>query len=61
MNERTKQLALQASKQAFPTGSMAWMEVFAELIVRECIDVVEDDDGATHVRELISKHFGVEG
>jgi hypothetical protein len=33
---------------------------FAELIVQECIDVVDHDDGATHVRELLLEHFGVE-
>ena len=42
MNERIKELALQASKETFPVGSMAWMEMFAELIVRECMDVAKD-------------------
>ena len=37
-----------------------WTEYFAKLLVRECIDVVELDDGATHVRELLTGHFGVE-
>jgi hypothetical protein len=36
MNERIRELAKQASKEAFPLGSMAWMEKFAELIVKEC-------------------------
>ena len=34
-------------------------EKFAELIVRECIDKVQRDDGATDVEELLLKHFGV--
>ena len=40
MNERIRELAEQASKEAFPVGSMAWMETFAELIVGECMDQV---------------------
>ena len=35
---------------------------FAELFVRECIDVVEDAGGIDkyHYTEAIGKHFGVE-
>jgi hypothetical protein len=33
---------------------------FAELIVRECLDEIQYDDGATHVDELLPKHFGFE-
>jgi hypothetical protein len=38
------------------------MEKFAELIVRECIDVVEDAGGIDkyHYIGAIGKHFGVE-
>jgi DNA gyrase/topoisomerase IV subunit B len=32
----------------------------AKLIVEECIIVVDRDDGATHVKELLMEHFGVE-
>ena len=35
-------------------------EKFAELIVRECLDEIQYDDGATHVDELLPKHFGFE-
>ncbi len=41
MNERIKELAEQASKEVFPINSIAFMEKFAELIVRECISVVD--------------------
>lgn len=34
-------------------------ERFAELIIQECIIVVQQDDGATHVKELLLEHFGV--
>ena len=30
---------------------------FTELIVRECINVVERDDGATELGELLLDHF----
>jgi len=43
MNERIKQLAEQASKEAFPLVSMAWMQLFAELIVRECLGIVKSN------------------
>ncbi len=63
MNERIRQLAEQAGMNIvddkFSTyGKFA--EKFAELIVRECITVVDRDDGATHVQELLREHFGVE-
>jgi hypothetical protein len=76
MNERIKELAEQASKEAFPVGSMAWMETFAELIVRECglwfnnRLVVNPDYGIEHrvernravigVMKEFNQHFGVE-
>jgi hypothetical protein len=33
---------------------------FAELIVKECVMLLYEDDGATHHRELLFTHFGVE-
>ena len=65
MNERIRELALQTSKEAFPVGSMAWMEKFAELIVRECghcmVDImlhggIEPEQGY----DIMMKRFGVE-
>jgi galactokinase len=35
-------------------------EKFAELIVRECITVLDENDGALHHTELLKKHFGDE-
>ena len=64
MNERIKELAEQADKEAFPHGSMAWMEVFAELIVRECVDWCDAyatvDGTAQKIAEAIKEHLGVE-
>jgi leucyl aminopeptidase (aminopeptidase T) len=70
MNEQIKQLWEEAAKT---TQSDSWeeqtkfMERFAELIVRECLDQLhvsdpnEDyDKGIYWSREQIKKHFGVE-
>jgi hypothetical protein len=68
MNERIRELAEQASKEAFPVGSMAWMETFAELIVRECADLIDSHEQVDKYGEAMNivygedliKHFGVE-
>jgi hypothetical protein len=67
MNERIRELAEQASKEAFPLGSMAWMEKFAEKIVRECIAQCEKNkdhewlgSGSKLSAFNIKEHFGVE-
>ena len=75
MNERIKELAEQASHQS-PDGypvtipySKDFAEKFAELIVRECVQVCADrgahHDGlysawADDCSKRIGKHFGVE-
>ena len=71
MNERIQKLALKAggglSCIAEPLEhpwkfSERELEKFAELIVRECMDVVEDAGGIDkyHYTRAIGKHFGVE-
>ena len=67
MNEQIKQLWEEAAKT---TQSDSWeeqtkfMERFAELIVRECIDTVLDSsvEYATRpqIAEELKEHFGVE-
>ena len=74
MNERIKQLADQATSY-MPgrppydglTFDMFDKEKFAELIVRECLDILDDeDDGSTDTKSVriaaycIKKNFGVE-
>ena len=70
MNERIKQLALQAQKVVgYTDGGYTEIkaldqEKFAELIVRECADIVADavnhrEPASTYV-EKIKQHFGVE-
>ena len=72
MNERIRLLAEQAglrftqlmSNPMVPVvdGKETDLEKFAELFVRECIDVVEDAGGIDkyHYTGAIGKHFGVE-
>ena len=74
MNERIKQLADQATSY-MPgrppydglTFDMFDKEKFAELIVRECLDILDDeDDGSTDTKSVriaaycIKKNFGVQ-
>ena len=67
MNERIKELAREAGLPTYnPDGIPTKLEKFAELIVRECIDIVspyairmENFDGGHPIADL-KKHFGVE-
>ena len=70
MNERIKELALQAGfamEVGDPNSPPSWwgagrndrFEKFAELIVRECAKVAADHD-ALDIYEEIREHFGVE-
>jgi hypothetical protein len=62
MNERILELA----RQVWPDPNISHVNhmKFAELIVKECIEVVEDSQGYNqyfpHVTENIKQHFGVE-
>jgi hypothetical protein len=61
MNKRIRELAEQAGYPDYMTyGQDLVLERFAELFVRECITILDEDDGATHHRELLKEHFGVE-
>lgn len=70
MNERIKELALQAGFNHMgiwnTIGIWEYHEKFAELIVKDCLDMIynnniEDGDRALGaVADMISKHFGVE-
>ena len=67
MNERIADLYEKASEWALESDSPKSykdrvMSKFAELIVRECIDVVEDAGGIDkyHYTGAIGKHFGLE-
>ncbi len=68
MNERIKELAKEAAREMNETGTYSepkFQEKFAELVVRECADVLLkwkgepfpfDEDLAAN---LIKEHFGV--
>lgn len=68
MNERIKELAEQAEDYAYRVAASgddcqeAYTQKFAELIVRECIDIVGEysEDGAYCQRQMIKERFGVE-
>lgn len=56
MNERIKELAVQASKQAFPINSFAFAETFADLIVQECASICYNSgmrDSDAHAQNLL--------
>ncbi len=64
MNERIKQLAEQAGMHDFVLEAMGIgeeFEKFAELIVNECVEIANENDGTWHGSGVaIKKHFGVE-
>jgi len=59
MNERIKQLALQAGWDNHHSKFDTRIEKFAELIVKECA-IVADTAEPYKSYDLIKKHFGVE-
>jgi len=66
MNERTKELAEQAFNEA-NNGSInnikipkEFVEKFAELIVRECCDLMQGFTFEEIATKVIKKNFGVE-
>ena len=71
MNERIRELAVQARQEflKLPTGYTPeqvgmhpqLMEKFAELIVKECMNIADEYDGVgSTIVSRIKQHFGVE-
>jgi hypothetical protein len=69
MNERIKELCSQAISdvdgiQNPDTQHMyipdCFRDRFAELIVRECIEALDENDGSVHHRGFLLEYFGVE-
>ena len=66
MNERIRELAEQAQGprpriHGEWTLTNAELEMFAELIVKECCDVLYDNElGGYQVNYVLKEHFGVE-
>jgi len=66
MNERIRELAKRATQQYSPTYyTQEWIQGFAELIVRECAQLVKStqltEDGHTwrSADYVVLEHFGV--
>ena len=70
MNERIKDLADQAMKYAAEQyglqrrGEQVWNpylydQKIVELVVQECIKVLDESDGSIYHGELLKEHFGV--
>ena len=66
MNERIKALIKESDLEECIDDAylmrddwQPFIEKFAELIVKECITVLDLDDGATLRSELLAEHFGV--
>jgi hypothetical protein len=64
MNERIRELALQAGAQGIVNRDFIDVEKFAELIVQECEQVSlknshRDDDMGAIIARQIRQHFGV--
>ena len=65
MNQRIRQLVEKAPYTTVSTEGRLFTQQdlakFAELIVRECIDIADEYDGAgSTIVSRIQKHFGVE-
>ena len=61
MNERIKQLALEAGAQGIVNRDFIDIEKFAELIVRECADIATINQHEWHsAGSYVLKHFGFE-
>ena len=65
MNERIQQLAEQAGWDNHHSKFDTRIEKFAELIVRECLVVINQsngvgDDDVIKISRDVTKHFGVE-
>ena len=68
MTERIKELILECVDFRLDPDSNAYeaqvcpedLECIVELVVRESVRLLEEDDGATHHKELLFEHFGVE-
>ena len=67
MNERIKELAKQSLPASYLTNCPSALEKFAELIVKECMDVAkyhtpdtEECEYTWLIHDKIKEHFGVE-
>jgi hypothetical protein len=61
MNERIKELYIKTLSEECSNPALVDIEKFAELIVRECVGIADEYDGAgSTIVNRIKQHFGVE-
>jgi hypothetical protein len=62
MNKRIKELALQAGGSHYPDVNPAQLEKFAELIIKDCVGIIDNQGKFLRYNELSTKiyeHFGI--
>lgn len=57
MNENIKQIAIKS--QVEHCISHIRLEQFANELIRECVRLIEEDDGSTNNGDLLFKHYGI--
>jgi hypothetical protein len=59
MNQKFKELALEAGGSHYPEVNSVQLEKFANLVVQECIDNIKvwEKDSRNHISYLLEKHF----
>ena len=73
MNERIRELLIEAREVTkegdWKPPTHVWADKFAELIIKECIDILNPEGDLTSMREeygrklsmnMIKEHFGIE-
>ena len=61
MNERIKEIALQAGGSHYPEVNSMQLEKFADMIIRECADIAIDNGCGDFVdiKQKLFEHFGI--
>ena len=62
MNERIKEIALQAGGSHYPEVNTMQLEKFADMIIRECADIAiyNGCGDFVDIRQKLFDHFGIE-
>ena len=62
MNERIKEIALQAGGSHYPEVNSMQLEKFADMLIRECADIAIDNGCGDFIdiKQKLFDHFGIE-
>jgi hypothetical protein len=65
MNEKIREFERQSGLEIYGLGKdrtkwKAAVKKYTELVVKECIDALDEADGSVHHSECLLEHFGVE-